>query len=131
MREYANKKKPNAEQSVTRDKVSASGMSNQAMLSFLSASQKLRVSDEDGIREKLTEKFDVDFSGLQITKDAALNDIQERAYTKGNEIHIAPDVNPESPEGQQILIHEAAHNPTRYKIASGRYAARSVYGSAS
>ena len=109
MREYAAKKQPNAVQHVPPEEAPISGMSNQAMLAFLSASQKQRVSEEDEIRQKLTERFGVDFSGLKITKDAALEDVQERAYTKGNEIHLAPDVNPGSPEGQEILMHEAVH----------------------
>ena len=85
------------------------GMSNQAMLAFLSAMPKKRVPEEEGIRERLSEKFGVDFSGLKITRDFALGDIQERAYTRGNEIHLAPDVDTGSAEGQQILMHEAAH----------------------
>jgi hypothetical protein len=116
MREYAAKKQPNAAkmepnaaQPVPRGKVPIPGMSNQEMLAFLSASPKQRVSQEDGIRQKLTEKFGVDFSGLKITRNAALADIHERAYTKGNEIHLAPDVNPVSMEGQEILTHEAVH----------------------
>ena len=105
----AAKMEPNAAQPVPRGKVPIPGMSNQEMLAFLSASPKQRVSQEDGIRQKLTEKFGVDFSGLKITRNAALADIHERAYTKGNEIHLAPDVNPVSMEGQEILTHEAVH----------------------
>jgi len=84
-------------------------MSNQALLAFLSSSQKQSVTGEERIRQRLSEKFGVDFSGLKITKDAALEDVQELAYTRGNEIHLAPNVDPASPEGQQILTHEAAH----------------------
>ena len=98
MREYATKKQSDAVQSVPRGKVPTPGMSNQQMLAFLSASQKERVSDEDNIRQRLAEKFGVDFSGLKITKDTALDDVQECAYTKGNEIHLAPDVNLASQE---------------------------------
>jgi len=108
MREYAVKKRLDAAQPAARGKA-VPGMSNQAMLAFLSAMPKKRVPEEEGIRQRLSDKFGVDFSGLKITKDAALGDIQERAYTRGNEIHLAPDVDTGSIEGQQILMHEAAH----------------------
>ena len=108
MREYAVKKRLDAAQPAARGKA-VPGMSNQAMLAFLSAMPKKRVPEEEGIRERLSDKFGVDFSGLKITRDFALGDIQERAYTRGNEIHLAPDVDTGSAEGQQILMHEAAH----------------------
>ena len=109
MRQYAANKQTRAAHTLPGGRVANSGMSNQTMLTLLSGSQKQRVAEEDAIRQRLNEKFGVDFNNLRVTKDAALRDIQERAYTKGNEIHLAPDVNPASLEGERILMHEAAH----------------------
>lgn len=108
VREYAVKKRPQAARPGPRGGVPGPGVSNQAMLKYLDALPKQRVPEEEGIRRQLSNRFGVDFSGLKITKDAGLGDV-ELAYTKGNEIHLAPDVSPASPEGQRILAHEAAH----------------------
>ena len=110
MREYAKDRK--IVQEPTPSSASAKnspGMSNQSMLTMLGASEHQSVSCEEAIKQRLTERFGVGFDGLQVTKDPALETLQERAYTKGNEIHLAPDVDFNTDEGSRILMHEGAH----------------------
>jgi len=85
------------------------GLSEQELLGHLSASPSADMPGQDSIRQSLSDQFGADFRGLKVTRDSTLSALGERAYTKGNEIHLAPDVDISSGRGQTILHHEAAH----------------------
>ena len=84
---------------------------NQAMLSILG--QKEGISSKtlsEDMTQKMSDQFGVPMTGIKVFENENLNAIGETAYAHGNEIHVAKGkYNPYSEQGQQVLMHEAAH----------------------
>ncbi|GHU58527.1 hypothetical protein FACS1894133_3450 [Clostridia bacterium] len=51
-------------------------------------------------------RFGVSMSGLKVFRDSGLEDMGQRAYARGNEIHIAGN---ESVSNERLMLHEATH----------------------
>ena len=84
---------------------------NQAMLSILGNQEGLSSKTLSGeMAQKMSDQFGVPMEGIKVFENENLNAIGETAYTHGNEIHVAKGkYDPYSEQGQQILLHEAAH----------------------
>lgn len=86
-------------------------LGNQAMLSILGHKEGLSSKTlSDDMMQKISNQFGVPMTGLKLYENENLNAIGETAFAHGNEIHIAKGkYNPYSEQGQQVLMHEAAH----------------------
>lgn len=84
---------------------------NQAMLSILGNQEGLSSKTLSGeMTQKMSDQFGVPMEGIKVFENENLNAIGETAFTRGNEIHVAKGkYDPYSEQGQQILLHEAAH----------------------
>lgn len=84
---------------------------NQAMLSILGNQEGLSSKTLSGeMAQKMSDQFGVPMEGIKVFENENLNAIGETAFTRGNEIHVAKGkYDPYSEQGQQILLHEAAH----------------------
>ncbi|MEV4758651.1 DUF4157 domain-containing protein [Micromonospora sp. NPDC049559] len=63
------------------------------------------------LQARMEEAFDADFSGVRVHRDSAHADtLGVRAYTRGEEIHLASEhYRPETESGQALIGHELAH----------------------
>ncbi len=61
--------------------------------------------------DKLRERFGTDMTGVRIFEDEGLKEqFNQRAYAKGNEIHINKgEFSPNTSSGEELLMHEAGH----------------------
>ena len=63
------------------------------------------------LQNRLNNKFGADMHGIRIFEDDQLHeDFGQRAYAKGNEIHISNgEYSPDTPSGLELIMHEAGH----------------------
>ena len=63
------------------------------------------------LQNRLNNKFGADMHGIRIFEDDQLReDFGQRAYAKGNEIHISNgEYSPDTPSGLELIMHEAGH----------------------
>lgn len=63
------------------------------------------------LRNHMERTFDADFSGVRLHRDSAhADELGVRAYTRGEEIHLASgQFQPETESGRALLGHELAH----------------------
>ena len=88
----------------------AENCANSTMLDILGALPGTRKDLSQAMQRKLEERFGVPLSGLKVYEDEGLAEIGQRAYAKGNEIHMAKgEYNPGSESGLDVLLHEAGH----------------------
>ena len=60
--------------------------------------------------ERIMDRLSVPLPGLKIYEDEGLAELGERAYARGNEIHVAKgEYRPYTEAGQEMLLHEAGH----------------------
>jgi hypothetical protein len=64
----------------------------------------------EGVRQKMENAFDADFSGVRVQEDGRVAERGAQAVTSGDDIRFAPgQYDPSSERGQNLLGHELAH----------------------
>jgi hypothetical protein len=53
--------------------------------------------------------FGSDFSGVRIHRDSRADDVNARAVTRGEDIHLGRGEDPGKPAGRELVAHELAH----------------------
>lgn len=63
------------------------------------------------LQDSLNDSFGADMHGIRIFEDERLQeDFGQRAYAKGNEIHVSRgEYSPDTPSGLELIMHEAGH----------------------
>jgi Domain of unknown function (DUF4157) len=61
------------------------------------------------LRAPMESTFDSDFSGVRVHRDSRADDLNARAVTRGEDIHLGRGEDPEKPDGRELVAHELAH----------------------
>ena len=108
MQKYANvkstlEKKPKTANGKDRD------MGN-AVSQTLYQLNRRPVPMSEELHNEISKRCGISADGIKLFRDKGLSKFGEKAYARGNEIHIADNVpSAETEQGQKIVLHEAAH----------------------
>jgi Domain of unknown function (DUF4157) len=61
------------------------------------------------LRIPMESAFGSDFSGVRIHRDSRADDLNARAVTRGEDIHLGRGEDPVKPDGRELVAHELAH----------------------
>jgi hypothetical protein len=61
------------------------------------------------LRIPMESAFGSDFSGVRIHRDSRAEDLNARAVTRGEDIHLGRGEDPVKPNGRELVAHELAH----------------------
>jgi hypothetical protein len=96
---------------------SAPDIGNQARLSMMEMLSSVEQPDRQReiqlskhMESMLQDRFGVPMKGLKVYENDDLGALDQQAYARGNEIHLAKGrYAPNSQSGQELLLHEATH----------------------
>ena len=88
----------------------ASGVPNSTLVAMLGELSGTEKELPQFMKQRLDERFGVPLQGLKIYEDEGLQELGQRGYAKGNEIHLAQgEFAPNTESGRELLFHEAGH----------------------
>src|SRR5438477_1081596 len=61
------------------------------------------------LRTPMESTFGSDFSRVRIHRDSRADDLNARAVTRGEDIHLGRGEDPKKPDGRELVAHELAH----------------------
>jgi hypothetical protein len=84
----------------------ARGVANSDILRLLGEVPSQKIDLPSIMAQRMYERFGIEMKGLNVYRDSGLEDMGQRAYARGNEIHIAGN---ESASDEKLMLHEATH----------------------
>lgn len=82
---------------------------NQQMLRLLEQEQSTEEPMPDGFTEKMEADYGIGLKSIKLQRNTEPSILKQRAYARGNEIHIASGFSADTGDGRRILSHEMAH----------------------
>lgn len=83
---------------------------NSALGSYLSGLKGSKLNMSDELQQKIRERCGISPEGIKVYRDSGLAELGQKAYARGNEIHLASNAGSlDSEDGHKTILHEAAH----------------------
>lgn len=109
MYSYATKRKPTSPAAGQRSALSPRE-ENSALGSYLSGLKSSPLSMSGELQQKIRERCGISPEGIRVYRDKGLADLGQKAYARGNEIHVAENAGSlDSEAGHKMILHETAH----------------------
>ncbi|MDR0857838.1 MAG: DUF4157 domain-containing protein, partial [Oscillospiraceae bacterium] len=106
MQTYATRKTASPPLTSNRAMSKAPRLSNSDILNTLGELPSREIDLSAAMTAKINERFGTPLNGLRVFRDSGLEDMGQRAFARGNEIHIAGN---ESASDERLMLHEATH----------------------
>lgn len=109
MYSYATKRKPTSPAAGQKSTPSQRA-ENSALGSYLSGLKSSPLSMSGELQQKIRERCGISPEGIRVYRDKGLADLGQKAYARGNEIHVAENAGSlDSAAGHKMILHETAH----------------------
>lgn len=106
MNTYAEKKKSPM---LTKKQQSPQKSSDEMLRSGLSSLHSRPAALSEELGNKIRERCGINPASVKVYRDDGLSGLGQKAYAKGAEIHLSGGVSTSGEDGQQVILHEAAH----------------------